>query len=126
MTSQGRSPRSGSSQDCERQGPATKTSKTTPYTVDAAVPSYPDSPPADRKSTRLNSSHLVISYAVFCLKKTNLSDVKILLISHCPRILSFRVPGMVPCFVACHVIDRDGSTFAQRTVRQTHRAPGMS
>src|SRR5256885_13262414 len=26
----------------------------------------------DRKSTRLNSSHLVISYAVFCLKKKNL------------------------------------------------------
>src|SRR5256885_11421917 len=26
----------------------------------------------DRKSTRLNSSHLVISYAVFCLKKNNL------------------------------------------------------
>src|SRR5256885_10930926 len=26
-------------------------------------------PPSDRKSTRLNSSHLVISYAVFCLKK---------------------------------------------------------
>src|SRR5256885_9999750 len=25
---------------------------------------------ADRKSTRLNSSHLVISYAVFCLNKT--------------------------------------------------------
>src|SRR5688500_19415141 len=25
---------------------------------------------ADRKSTRLNSSHLVISYAVFCSKKT--------------------------------------------------------
>src|SRR2546426_7349151 len=25
--------------------------------------------PRDRKSTRLNSSHLVISYAVFCLKK---------------------------------------------------------
>src|SRR5256885_1005967 len=25
--------------------------------------------PTDRKSTRLNSSHLVISYAVFCLKK---------------------------------------------------------
>src|SRR2546426_3219115 len=32
------------------------------------------SPPllrGDRKSTRLNSSHLVISYAVFCLKKKN-------------------------------------------------------
>src|SRR5256885_6614692 len=38
---------------------------------------HPDGPgaavpragPVDRKSTRLNSSHLVISYAVFCLKK---------------------------------------------------------
>src|SRR5256885_11929497 len=27
----------------------------------------------DRKSTRLNSSHLVISYAVFCLKKKKMS-----------------------------------------------------
>src|SRR5256885_8662573 len=27
---------------------------------------------SDRKSTRLNSSHLVISYAVFCLKKKNI------------------------------------------------------
>src|SRR6266700_7263255 len=26
-------------------------------------------PPGDRKSTRLNSSHVKISYAVFCLKK---------------------------------------------------------
>src|SRR3712207_2344660 len=29
------------------------------------------SPPQDRKSTRLNSSHANISYAVFCLKKKN-------------------------------------------------------
>src|SRR5256885_12632090 len=29
---------------------------------------YVDQGAADRKSTRLNSSHLVISYAVFCLK----------------------------------------------------------
>src|SRR5260221_7376115 len=28
-----------------------------------------DHSPTDRKSTRLNSSHTVISYAVFCLKK---------------------------------------------------------
>src|SRR2546426_2432690 len=28
----------------------------------------------DRKSTRLNSSHLVISYAVFCLKKKKLNN----------------------------------------------------
>src|SRR3712207_7534303 len=30
---------------------------------------------ADRKSTRLNSSHANISYAVFCLKKKNLTFV---------------------------------------------------
>src|SRR3712207_7855027 len=29
--------------------------------------------PVDRKSTRLNSSHANISYAVFCLKKKNTS-----------------------------------------------------
>src|SRR5256885_11924007 len=32
---------------------------------------------ADRKSTRLNSSHLVISYAVFCLKKTQYSHTSL-------------------------------------------------
>src|SRR3712207_8648413 len=31
-------------------------------------------PSTDRKSTRLNSSHANISYAVFCLKKKNLID----------------------------------------------------
>src|SRR5438128_10554210 len=30
---------------------------------------------SDRKSTRLNSSHGSISYAVFCLKKKNLSQI---------------------------------------------------
>src|SRR5256885_11679689 len=37
-----------------------------------ATSSSPNTSPRirlDRKSTRLNSSHLVISYAVFCLKK---------------------------------------------------------
>src|SRR5256885_7126719 len=33
----------------------------------------------DRKSTRLNSSHLVISYAVFCLKKKNELTFRIVL-----------------------------------------------
>src|SRR5256885_8631178 len=48
--------------------------------TDGSLPDSVPSPPAetsvgyeqcgiDRKSTRLNSSHLVISYAVFCLKK---------------------------------------------------------
>src|SRR5436190_13689926 len=30
----------------------------------------------DRKSTRLNSSHTVISYAVFCLKKKKKKNIK--------------------------------------------------
>src|SRR5258708_30983383 len=33
------------------------------------VPAAGEQPLADRKSTRLNSSHQIISYAVFCLKK---------------------------------------------------------
>src|SRR5437773_4838673 len=36
-------------------------------------------PLIDRKSTRLNSSHITISYAVFCLKKkkqTNIKNIK--------------------------------------------------
>src|SRR5436190_9429295 len=34
---------------------------------------------ADRKSTRLNSSHTVISYAVFCLKKKKKKETPIIL-----------------------------------------------
>src|SRR3989442_4729513 len=36
---------------------------------DVGVPSHRLSVTTDRKSTRLNSSHVRISYAVFCLKK---------------------------------------------------------
>src|SRR5262245_64394951 len=36
---------------------------------DVAVTALASSPHLDRKITRLNSSHLGISYAVFCLKK---------------------------------------------------------
>src|SRR5437870_7303773 len=39
----------------------------TPKTVNAMQMSF--TPTVDRKSTRLNSSHVAISYAVFCLKK---------------------------------------------------------
>src|SRR2546426_6967552 len=35
-------------------------------------------PGRDRKSTRLNSSHLVISYAVFCLKKKKKKNQQLL------------------------------------------------
>src|SRR5256885_13305729 len=40
-------------------------------------PSQHSLPGLDRKSTRLNSSHLVISYAVFCLKKKKSSCAQI-------------------------------------------------
>src|SRR2546426_8769382 len=38
---------------------------------------------ADRKSTRLNSSHLVISYAVFCLKKKKNNDISAITVMLC-------------------------------------------
>src|SRR5256885_8117911 len=43
----------------------------------------------DRKSTRLNSSHLVISYAVFCLKKKKITN-RTLSVSNqqCPKLVS--------------------------------------
>src|ERR1022692_1697792 len=40
-----------------------------PRIMEIVEGSIADPCPVDRKSTRLNSSHLVISYAVFCLKK---------------------------------------------------------
>src|SRR2546430_8940907 len=39
----------------------------------------------DRKSTRLNSSHSQISYAVFCLKKKKINRVQILFSSKCSQ-----------------------------------------
>src|SRR3712207_8329591 len=41
----------------------------------------PRAPPGDRKSTRLNSSHANISYAVFCLQQTRYHLVSSLLLS---------------------------------------------
>src|SRR5256885_5237359 len=60
-------------------GPTTsERAPSAPASVTAATPSITASQVVDRKSTRLNSSHLVISYAVFCLKKKHqaLSDTR--------------------------------------------------
>src|ERR1041385_9292263 len=49
-------------------------------------------PPTDRKSTRLNSSHRYLSYAVFCLKKKKKYRFKLnfsLTFSFLPQRLSF-------------------------------------
>src|SRR5689334_23918343 len=47
-----------------------------PLRLQAAAQEAPGRGPADRKSTRLNSSHSSISYAVFCLKKKKETDIK--------------------------------------------------
>src|SRR5258705_5939686 len=49
-------------------------SSTSGSAVRGTTPSW-----TDRKSTRLNSSHLGISYAVFCLKKKDMIDHELLL-----------------------------------------------
>src|SRR5947208_7714171 len=41
----------------------------TKHRLKVLVAQKPSNPARDRKSTRLNSSHQIISYAVFCLKK---------------------------------------------------------
>src|SRR3989454_12494656 len=53
------------------EGRAVNHLSTTDAIISASTTSCPSTYPSplDRKSTRLNSSHLVISYAVFCLKK---------------------------------------------------------
>src|SRR3989442_10653487 len=65
---------------CAREAPALERLSLTPLARGRAgqrvAPVDPDDAPArergeDRKSTRLNSSHVRISYAVFCLKKKN-------------------------------------------------------
>src|SRR5256885_3982786 len=59
--------------------PASMARSTYPYSTTGQLPGgaaqdYLE-PLVDRKSTRLNSSHLVISYAVFCLKKKKKTQV---------------------------------------------------
>src|SRR2546430_10855128 len=46
-------------------------------TPDPLLPSSPVLPRPDRKSTRLNSSHSQISYAVFCLKKKKTNNAAV-------------------------------------------------
>src|SRR6267143_1838567 len=47
------------------------------YGIDAPEQKWNDYKGPDRKSTRLNSSHSSISYAVFCLKKKKKNNIKI-------------------------------------------------
>src|SRR3712207_6849273 len=58
----------------------------------------------DRKSTRLNSSHANISYAVFCLKKKNMIDNPFSLTLHCPIIINFLLVYFKVCVYTHHNI----------------------
>src|SRR5256885_12126441 len=49
----------------------------------------------DRKSTRLNSSHLVISYAVFCLKKKKRLQFDPVTAQHCSALRGYILPVLV-------------------------------
>src|SRR5256885_5128845 len=66
----------------------------------------------DRKSTRLNSSHLVISYAVFCLKKKKI---------HRAAALSFRVLFE---FFVIRLIRRESNPWTSSRPRDTSRIWG--
>src|SRR5256885_12044100 len=72
----------------------------------------------DRKSTRLNSSHLVISYAVFCLKKKKQT--------HHPRPPEYRRRVLEERVVCCDVHDarrrRDDPISARRGRKSGIRA----
>src|SRR3990170_4053600 len=50
----------------------------------------------DRKSTRLNSSHQIISYAVFCLKKKIALTTDIALLERTPYTLRTMLPVLQP------------------------------
>src|SRR5258708_14389439 len=52
-----------------RLGLASLLNEASPDATPACAAKYPAASRGDRKSTRLNSSHQIISYAVFCLKK---------------------------------------------------------
>src|SRR5215467_4224864 len=97
-------------------------------------PAFPESPPwpsgyaaslksptcasrarlkADRKSTRLNSSHLVISYAVFCLKKKNFFPNPPTFTK--PKMKS--VPKKMNLSETTFILPRDAATERERGVR---------
>src|SRR5439155_3621634 len=60
-------------------------------------------PIADRKSTRLNSSHVAISYAVFCLKKKITRDDQPLVLSESEGLRVSRVIDVDAVLLQRHI-----------------------
>src|SRR5690242_2090894 len=61
----------GSNEEVRNESGALASSPLLPRTSNLEPHVVMTTPQGDRKSTRLNSSHMSISYAVFCLKKKN-------------------------------------------------------
>src|SRR6202521_5897477 len=82
--------------------------------------------PKDRKSTRLNSSHLYISYAVFCLKKKNGTIRTSMPESVQYRVRNFncRVPGKT-CY-STHALKFLPCSFSCRMPSPCKRVPSLS
>src|ERR1022692_4444716 len=68
----------------------------------------------DRKSTRLNSSHLVISYAVFCLKKNKVKDQSdtVEVIDHKTSAIRAQIPGVWPILPASVQKDKGATLYS--------------
>src|SRR5690242_8879142 len=69
-----------------------------------AIPPAP--PPRDRKSTRLNSSHMSISYAVFCLKKKNQLSVGVGALERGDRYLCQQADRVLAAQLSAARVDR--------------------
>src|SRR5256885_2806446 len=67
----------------------------------------------DRKSTRLNSSHLVISYAVFCLKKKNQDVTHSVLV----RVFGHRFILLLVVADATHPVPMSSTIWPESTLR---------
>src|SRR5256885_12792536 len=72
----------------------------------------------DRKSTRLNSSHLVISYAVFCLKKKKKYEHAVFACNLAPRLAYY---FFMRAFSTAHSDSRLRENRVNPTHRQLHR-----
>src|SRR5256885_3163440 len=76
-------------------------------------------PAADRKSTRLNSSHLVISYAVFCLKKKKEASVISFEPSVAPHFVRFKAAAVPSEPYVTDVLEKSFPRCAWARLKQT-------
>src|SRR3712207_8944467 len=92
----------------ERYGVQAQTFESSPYYMyhpQAAARIARDLPDAkDRKSTRLNSSHANISYAVFCLKKKKKQQADTALRIGCPTTSAHEPDDGGSVYYALHII----------------------